>query len=53
MIDDKGLEDVVKKLTTMPLHRGSFELANSKRIMINFLHAIKCFYTNDVFLRGY
>ena len=48
MIDDKGLEDEVKKLNTMPLHLGAFVLANSKRIMNNFLHAINGFYTNDV-----
>ena len=49
MIDDKGLEDEVKKLNTMPLHLGSFVLSNSKRIMINFIHAINGFYTNDVY----
>ena len=34
MIDDKGLEDEVKKLNTLPLHLGSFVLSNSKRIII-------------------
>ena len=47
MIDDVGLEDDVKKLITMPLHLGAFVLSNSKRIMDNFMHAIKGFYTND------
>ena len=49
MIDDKGLEDEVKKLNTMPLHLGSFVLSNSKMIMKNFIHAINGFYTNDVY----
>ena len=43
MIDDAGLEDQVKKLNTMPLHLGAFVLSNSKRIMNNFVHAIKEF----------
>ena len=43
MIDDKGLEDKVKKLNTMPLHLGAFVLSNSKRIMNNFMHAINGF----------
>ena len=29
MIDDAGLEDEVKKLNTMSLHRGPFVLSNS------------------------
>ena len=29
MIDDKGLEDEVRKLITMPLHLGAFVLSNS------------------------
>ena len=49
MIDDKGLEDEVKNLNTMPLHLGVFVLSNSKRIMINFIHAIKGFLANDVY----
>ena len=49
MIDDKGLEDEVKKLNTMPLHLGALVLSNSKRIMNNFIHAIGGFYTNDVY----
>ena len=49
MIDDAGLEDEVKKITTMPLHLGAFVLSNSKRIMNNFIHAINGFYTNDVY----
>ena len=48
-IDDKGLEDEVKKLNTMPLHLGAFVLSNSKRIMNNFIHAINGFYKNDVY----
>ena len=48
-IDDKGLEDEVKKLNTMPLHLGAFVLSNSKGIMNNFIHAINGFYTNDVY----
>ena len=48
-IDDKGLEDEFKKLKTMPLHLGSFVLSNSKRITNNFIHAIKGFYTQDVY----
>ena len=49
MIDDAGLEDEVKKLSTTPLHLGAFVLSNSKRIMNNFIHAINGFYTNDVY----
>ena len=49
MIDDKGLEDEIKKINTMPLHLGAFVISNSKRIMINFIHAINGFYTNDVY----
>ena len=33
----------------MPLHLGAFVLSNSKRIMNNFIHAIKGVYTNDVY----
>ena len=40
MIDDKGLEDQVKKLNTMPLQLGAFVISNSKRIMNNFIHAL-------------
>ena len=47
MVVDKGLEDEVKKLITMPLHLGTFVLSNSERIMNIFLHAINGFYTND------
>ena len=49
MIDDKGLEDEIKKINTMPLHLGAFVLSNSKRIMNNFIHVINGFYTNDVY----
>ena len=49
MIDDKGLEDEIRKVNTMPLHLGAFVLSNSKRIMNNFIHAINGFYTNDVY----
>ena len=49
MIDDKGLEDEIKKINTMPLHLGAFVLSNSKRIMKNFIHAIDGFYTNNVY----
>ena len=49
MIDDKVLEEEVKKLKTMPLHLSSFLLSNSKRKMNNFNHAIGGFQTNDVY----
>ena len=49
MIDDKGLEDQIKNLITMPPHLGAFVLSNSKRIMINYIHAINGFYTKDVY----
>ena len=49
MIDDKGLEDEIKKINTMPLHLGAFVLSNSQRIMNKFKHAIDGFYTNDVY----
>ena len=32
MIDDKGLDDEVKKINTMPLHLGAFVLSNSKKL---------------------
>ena len=48
MIDDKGLEDEVKKLNTMPLHLGAFVLSNSERIMNNFIKAFDGFFGNDV-----
>ena len=47
--DDEGLQDEVKKVNTMPLQLDTFVLSNSKRIMINFIHAIDGFYTNDVY----
>ena len=34
MIDDKGLEDEVKKLNTMPLHLGVFVLSTVKELWI-------------------
>ena len=49
MVDDRGLEDEVEKLNTMPVHLGASVLSNSKRTLNNFIHAIKGFYTNDVF----
>ena len=48
MIDDKGLEDEVKKINTLPLHLRSFVLLNSKRNMNNFIHATNGFHTNDI-----
>ena len=49
MKDDAGLEDEVKKVTTMPLHLGTFVLSNSERNMKSFIHTINGFYTNDVY----
>ena len=49
IVDDAGLEDEVKKLKNKPLHLGAFVLSNSERIMNNFIHVIKGFYTNDVY----
>ena len=49
MIDDKGLEDEVKKLNTMPLLLGGFVLSNSKRIINNFIHPNNGFYKNDLY----
>ena len=49
MIDDKGLEDDVKNLSTTPLHQGAFVLSNSKRFMNSFVHAINGFYTIDFY----
>ena len=46
---DEILQDEVKKVNTMPLHSGAFELSNSKRILNKFTHAIGGFYTNDVY----
>ena len=51
MIDDRGLEDEVRNLNTMPLHLGDFLLSNSKRIMINFIHGINGFHTNGVYYK--
>ena len=47
--DDIASQDEVKKVNTMLLQLGAFVLANSKRIMNNFIHAIVGFYTNDVY----
>ena len=47
--DDEGLQVEVTKVNTMPLQMGAFVLANSKRILNNFNHAINAFYTNDVY----
>ena len=41
--------DEVKNLNTLPIHLGAFVLLNSKKIMINFIHALNGFYTNDLF----
>ena len=49
MINDKRLEDDVKRLYIMPLHLGFFVLSNSKRIMNKFIHAIGGFYTTEVY----
>ena len=49
MIDDKGLEDEVKKLNTIPLHLGASVLSNGKRNMNKFILAINGFYTKDVY----
>ena len=49
MKDDKGLQDEAKKVYTMPLQMGAFIWSNSQRSMINFIHAIHGFYTNDVY----
>ena len=49
MVGDKGVEDEVTNLNTMPLHLGAFVLSNSKRIMNIFIHAINGFYSNDVY----
>ena len=51
LIDDKGLEDEVKEVDTMPLLWGAFALSNSKRILNNLIHFSDGFYTNDVFLQ--
>ena len=47
--EDKGLQDEVKKVNTMPPHLGAFVLSNIKRILNNFIHAIGGFYTNNVY----
>ena len=39
----------LKKSNTLPLQLAVFILSNSKRIMINFIHAIDGFYSNDVY----
>ena len=49
MKDDDGLQDEVKKVTTMPLHLGASVLSNNKRIMNNLIHAINGFYANDLY----
>ena len=48
IIGDAGLEDLVIKLNTMPLHLGAFVLSNSKRSMNNFIHAFIGFFTHHV-----
>ena len=49
MNDDAELGDEVKRLNFLPLHLGASVPSNSKRIKINFIHAINGFYTNDVY----
>ena len=49
LVDDKVLEDVVKKLKTMPLHLGSFVLSFGKRILNIFIHLNIGFHTKDVY----
>ena len=51
LIDDKGLEDEVKTLNTLPLHVGAVVLSNSIRNMNIFIHAINGIYTNDVYYK--
>ena len=48
MIDDKGLDDEVKK-NTMPPHLRVFVLSKSETIMNNFIHAIKVFHKNYIY----
>ena len=48
IFDDKGMEDEVQKVNTMPLHLGAFVLSNSKRLMNNFIHAFNGFFTNEI-----
>ena len=47
--DDDGLQDQVKRVNTLPLQLAAFILSNSKRIMNNFIHGTKGFYTKDVY----
>ena len=47
VVDDEGLKEEVKKLSTMPLHLGAFVLSISKRNMNNFIHTINGFYAID------
>ena len=35
VIDDKGLEDEIKKLNTMPHHQGAFVLSTKKNMKKN------------------
>ena len=49
MKDEAGLKDEGKKFKTMPLRLGAFLLSNSKGFMNNFIHAIRGFYSNDVY----
>ena len=49
LIDDKGLEVEVEKISNMPLHLGVFVLSNSKKIMNNFKNATDGFNTNDLY----
>ena len=49
LIDNKRLEDEVKKLNTMPLHLRAFVISNGKRVMHNFIHANNGFNTNDFY----
>ena len=46
MVDDKGLEDEVKQLNTMPLHFGALVLTFSKTILDIFING---FYTKDLY----
>ena len=49
MVDDDGLEDEVKNLSTTPLNFAAFVLSNRKKTRNNFFHTIDGFYTNDVY----
>ena len=48
LVQDDGIENQKSRVNRMQPLLGSFELSNSKQIMINFVEAIRGFKANDL-----